>query len=554
MICVIAEKRTDGKSSFRDAVEYSIYGKKSQRVDPVERVLYSGCRNLESSQFDLDGNFSLRDIFEEMESTARRNKLSSDPVVHAILSFREGEIPTETQCQQAVEIWAKEQGLEFCQLFWACHQDTDNLHIDIVSNRIDPVNFKPAPMRLSYKANERAARMIEIEQGWRIEMSGKFYKVNQLEDGNFEIVEKKKARERSISKKARDHENRTGLQSGETIAKNVAAPILFDSVSWEDVHKKLAEVGIKLEKAGSGGVLWIGGQPVKLSVAGRQCTFKNLVKRFGEYVPRDPDIDVKEFSPQPLEKGGFWYSSISEHVRQKREFDAEKKKAKKELDKEIYQMRCEFYKSKKTRREALKAERSSWKGHGQELNARRSLLAGQFAIEEALMRKLIAEKRKKFREFWRSFWNYEDWLRQQENDRAAEIWRYRKSWNDAVIFGEFYIFNPHTDLSSFRVDVVDGGSVEYYDRETNKLAILDRGRRIEVSAWRDDEALTLALLIAAEKWPRGINIEGNGEFLNRCVEICARENVKLKDPELQTLVEERHALEREQYVERDLGR
>ncbi len=442
-------------------------------------------------------------------------------------------------------------------MFWACHKDTDNLHLDVVVNRINPETFFAAPMHFKIKTNERAARKIEIEQGWRIEPTGKFYKVIQLENGSFEIVEKAKSREKSISKKARDSENRTGLASGETIAKNVAAPILYNAKSWQDAHEKLAEVGIRLEKIGSGGVLVVGDQHVKLSAGGKQCSFKNLVKRFGEFIPRNFDIEVKEIAPQSMVKGDFWEASILEREQQRRDFYTEKMKARKELNQEIFDLKQDFYQSKKSRRAALKAERQSWKGHGSELNAKRSMLAAQFAVEEAHMRKLIAEKRKKFQAYWRSFKNYEDWLREQENERAAEIWRYRRAWNEGVIFGDVFIFSPHADLSIFNVEVVDGGSVEYRNKNTDELAILDRGRRIEVTAWHDEDTLMFALLIAAEKWPRGINLVGNEEFIERCIEICARENIKLKDPDLQAKVDElrenwtQDKLKRQ---ERDFGR
>ena len=108
MIVQFLQKPRDGISSFRRACEYAIFGKASERdhIDPYERVLFSGTRNLESTQFNLDGSYDVSDIWDEMASTTRRNSRCKDPVEHVVMSWPTGEVPTQRQFAEAVEIFA----------------------------------------------------------------------------------------------------------------------------------------------------------------------------------------------------------------------------------------------------------------------------------------------------------------------------------------------------------------------------------------------------------------------------------------------------------------
>ncbi|MCD8233386.1 MAG: relaxase/mobilization nuclease domain-containing protein [Cloacibacillus porcorum] len=167
MIAVVGEKRSDGKSSFRNLVKYIL------APDDDQKTLYTNSRGFEIPI----GN--VNELVNEMESTADLNKRIGDPVFHGILSFREGEVPTKEQIDEAVDIYLKELNLEGCQCFYGVHQNTGNYHIHLCVNRVDPVSHKailPAN-GLWKKADERASRRIELAQGWEIEDSGIHYEV-----------------------------------------------------------------------------------------------------------------------------------------------------------------------------------------------------------------------------------------------------------------------------------------------------------------------------------------------------------------------------------------
>jgi hypothetical protein len=204
-------------------------------------------------------------------------------VFHAILSWREMEIPTSEQAGEAVRIALKELNLENCQALWVLQNDTQNRHVHIVANRIDPETGRaiiPAN-GWTYKALERAARNIELIQGWESEQSG-FYSVTK----NGEIVEKRRRDNPAISTSARDGEAHTAIKSAERIAQEIAAPIIREAKNWQELHVRLAKQGISFETKGSGAVFRVGETAVKASKASRDASMSKLIARLGEYVPR----------------------------------------------------------------------------------------------------------------------------------------------------------------------------------------------------------------------------------------------------------------------------
>jgi hypothetical protein len=240
VIAKIPPKRKDGKSSFKDLIDY-LRGKDGKRAVDTG---FQGLSELKSAAV-------------EMETIAFSNVRCTDPVFHFILSWRELEYPTKEQTDEAVKIALKELDLHDCQALWALQADTENRHVHVVVSRIDPETGKaiqPAG-NWTHKALERAARKIETAQGWEV-----------LKEGKYEVTQtgalKEKAAdgqdENRLSQTARDIEAHTATKSAERVGKETAAPVIRAAKSWEELHEKLAERGIFFERKGSGAILKIG--------------------------------------------------------------------------------------------------------------------------------------------------------------------------------------------------------------------------------------------------------------------------------------------------------
>jgi hypothetical protein len=123
------------------------------------KAIHAGYRNL----------LSIETAAVEMEALATDNKRCKDPVFHMILSWREMEVPANEQAGETVRIALSELDLQDCQAVWMVHSDTQNRHVHIIVNRIDPETGRAIIPANGWtkKALERAARKISIEDRFR---------------------------------------------------------------------------------------------------------------------------------------------------------------------------------------------------------------------------------------------------------------------------------------------------------------------------------------------------------------------------------------------------
>ena len=280
MIGKLPKKRRDSKSSFKDLINYCL-GITGHAKDSV---LHVGTKNLNSPP---------EKAYLEMEGLSYENVKCKNPVLHFILSWRAEESPTNEQVDEAVNIALCELDLQDCQALWALQSDTGNLHVHVAVNRVSPKTYRAIHPAGGWtkKALERAARKIEIVQGWEVERTGR-YEVD--ESGNIFERASNARKSSELSQKARDVEAHTGIESLERQAKREVAKILETATSWDELHEKLAIKGYELECKGNGAVLKYGDKAVKVSNVSRNSSFSRLERRLGKYQERRKDIIVPQ--------------------------------------------------------------------------------------------------------------------------------------------------------------------------------------------------------------------------------------------------------------------
>lgn len=544
MICKNPPKRGDGKTSFKGLMEYIKSG------DKDEKTLFVASQNMVSTGEDI------REFIDEMNALASNNLRCKDPVFHAILSWREGEIPTREQCDQAVKIYLHEMQMDQCEVFYGLHKNTQNLHLHLCINKIDPDTFKTIIPAHGWNknANEIAARKIEIAQGWAIEESGKFVVIGG------EIVKKSDAQEKdSVSDKAADFENLTGEKSAERIAKEIVAPVIFRAENWQQLHHELAKIGVKFLRRGSGGVLKIGDVFVKISSASQRLSFKKLEAKLGAFEEKNElqniasndekttaDYILNVQKTQPIRDG---VPDLKIYLDERRKYYQTKKGVQKELKEAAEEESNKCKLRQREERKELWQSRASWKGKGDELNARRSVLAARHALEKDELRaRCNALKRKIKEQFGTRFPGYEEWLRKQKKDQEAELWRYRNSL-PGILSGEFFVLPVDTPLGHFQSQIrqTKAGKqvVDYIKNEARQVAFTDLGRRISVLDWQDREATLAAMKIAMQKW-NSVKVNGGEEFRAMCVELAMQNGIRLHNEDLRQRVEEMIKERREQ--------
>ncbi|WP_278368134.1 relaxase/mobilization nuclease domain-containing protein, partial [Acetobacter orientalis] len=149
-----------------------LYVASPEKTDTSEKCIYFGARGFLTDILDSQ--------IAEMIALATEAARSADTVNHYVLSWKRGESPTTEQVDEAVTLLQKEMGLNLHQIVYGLHADTDNRHLHVVVNRVDPETFRCTEINKGFdiEAGHRAIALIEHHQGWSREQNG-LYQVDQ---------------------------------------------------------------------------------------------------------------------------------------------------------------------------------------------------------------------------------------------------------------------------------------------------------------------------------------------------------------------------------------
>jgi hypothetical protein len=491
-----------------------------------EKVLYSGSRGFLTEEH--------RSQQAEMIALAEEAARSPNPVTHYVLSWREGEHPSDEQIERAVDIFLNELGLTGHQCIFGVHQNTENIHCHLAVNRVHPETDKVIKPNKGFdlEAVHRAIARIEHEQGWQRETHGR-YRVR--EDGSLA----KEAQERTtpgISTRARDFERRTGTQSAERQAQNEAAAIIAGAKSWGELHQNLARLGMRYERKGSGAMLYVpltggtGEQPVKASKVSRAASLKALEKRLGTYQPAPVAVAQRHRpDPQPIRRNPV----VAEYAAARSAHYADRHA----LRGSLRNQHGAEHRGLMTRQRAERAQLAAAHPPHPIMIASRSVLAAKHAREKAELRD---KQRKERQRLAGRFPTLDEWL--QRNGRTDDLAQVRGKYRGSILGAENRDEPAQPqDIRAFLADV-RGSTVDYH-RGDRRAVFTDLGGRIEVHDDRDQDGLTAALQLAVQKWPRGITLTGSADFRQLAARQAARLGIRVTDPDLAHVVTEEQALQ-----------
>ena len=561
-----------------------------------EKTLYTGSVNMESPDSDLERQVR------EMENLAEANLRCKDPVFHAVISFNEGECPTQKQCDEAVRIYMLEHGMENCEAYWGLHQNTDNFHIHVYINRIDPLTYQAAPTYFYKKANERAARKIEIAQGWEIEKTGRY----EVIDG--EVVEKPRdeiEKDHTLPKGARDTETYTGEKSMIRMVRENAnvMDLLFNAKSWQELHEGLFKAGMKIMKKNvGGGVIVIrfpeGEKGIKISSVSQKLSMKKLEAKLGQFVPfefqqekqserdRDPTSDRKNdlhhteegegvslspdhnFFPPPPTDNDYrpsaedeneiplpetqheahmsWTEtplpSYEDYRKEREKFFSDRRQAFADLKTELQKERSDLKATqRKYREEFFIIRKGAYKGQGFVLNALRSIVAEQQIIEREQMMLQQKRRRKDLKELFGNFPSFKAWLLMHGKEEEAQLWRYRESL-PGVLTGDGYDLPmpSETEMGNFfaRLNRTSRTAVVEYYNQKTQQLAFVDRGTFIRVNQWQSEDALLAAMKLAQQKWGKIAVRGPEEFQRRVIQLAAEQGFTMRDERLQKQVEE----------------
>ncbi len=251
-----------GKVSAHHGVHYIF--RQGAQEHALERDVAGGSFNLELGDLDLtdplDRDLAIRMMDYTAEAGRVRNRFTSNPFYHYVLSWREGEHPTPEQCQQAAAHTLKALGLQENQAVWGLHTDRDHhWHTHILANRVHPDKLHLAgPPKLDFLVLDKACRELELAQGWahdngpHVIIDGAITRLSKSQRQQLGLGGKQ---ERAPTPGARAAEVHTGVPSLADWLTKRAKDELLAARSWDELHQRLAERGCALRLQGGGLVI-----------------------------------------------------------------------------------------------------------------------------------------------------------------------------------------------------------------------------------------------------------------------------------------------------------
>ena len=293
---------------------------------------------------------------------------------------------------------------------------------------------------------------IEHKQGWAGEENS-MYAV--LEDG--ELVRRRTAREIKPRQAALDFEHATGEKSAQRIAQERGHSAIKNAKSWAELHEKLAAVGLRFEKKGSGAIIFVGEIAVKASSVDRAFSMGKLCNKLGDFEEgTSPDV-LEKVAPEPVSS-----VNLEEWKAYQTAFAGVPNNAKAAEN-------AEFARMKERHRDERKRALSRLARYGLPvLNIARHCLMAQQREE----RRSLCSGRKKARGGKPRF---ETWLRTQGLFQQADRWRHRAAWEQA----------RHTPPSVQRPE--KGAEVMREITEFRKHAVAVNADRYRVTCIKMDE-------------------------------------------------------------------
>lgn len=487
---------------------------------------YVGARGFVSD--DLDGQLA------EMTSLVRTARSDAKPIKHVMLSFREGEIPTPEQVEQVVDECVSVAGLSAShQVIFALHRDTQNAHIHVVLNAVDPTAERVTLVEYWHDVLAEVCVRLERKLGVSCEPGRR---IELLADGTL----LRRERRRAIAGPELDGEEHSGIASVKKMARrDRVSSLLKASRSWEEVHQRLAARGWTYEQKGSGSILRLHrlGLPdvtIKPSGIDTSLAFARMIRRLGPFRPAaDHSVQPRDIEParpelQPTELWAMYRA----HRREVREVRNE---ASAELRRHDQVERAKLV-------DELGRQRPAMYGAFQDKRYEASIHAAVKAQQLEALRIGQAGERATLARLLREDLDYESWLeRRVERDpadalatRALRAWQIRHSERMA------WSPEPCGDVPAGIVDLrplVEDGFVHY--QRDGVTRFVDEGARLSLGLGSSDEDVLGFLRVSLAKWGSTFNLHGDDRFIVQCARVAAASRLPvrvLNHPEFEDLV------------------
>ena len=441
---------------------------------------------------------------------ARNTRTKDDKTYHLLLSFPDGERPDKEQMRTMADAAAKALGYGEHQRIAVVHDDTDNLHMHLIINKIHPEWHTIHTPRRDFKILAELCAKLECD--------------NSLAKTNHEP-------KKSVTEtKARDMEAHSGVESFLSYAKGKATPILAAMRSWEELHSALAEAGMTLRLKGNGLVMvdHTGTVVVKASTIARDFSKAKLKKRFGTFVALDTSrMPAKHHEASTAKHlSTYQQAPLSGTTPLYQQYLSEKEQARKNRS---AQLATAWDKQKRLMSQIVASAKLNLpKAAAYHLKRKLRLEARNAANARiAELRRTMAKERADIKAKHKPL-GYIEWLkREAEHGVIPAIHALRKRGAPAPALVNITARDlRNAKLVAAKIAHVTGRGTLFY--KVGQDVFRDNGSHVSLKREVSDAGIVSALRIAMVKFNgQPLSINGSNEFKERCVEMTARERLAI---------------------------
>ena len=435
---------------------------------------------------------------------ANNTRTRMDKTYHLLISFREGDAPSEDTMRAVEDRICETLGYGEHQRVSAVHYDTDHMHIHLAINKIHPIRF--TAHEPYYDKRALGALCIKLEQEYTIAADNHVPRMTQGEA------------------RAQDMEKASGIESLIGWIKRGVLSELIICDSWQEMHALLAKNGLTMAERGNGLVIVDKrGIGAKASSVSRYLSKPALEKRMGAFKPATAALTPeREYVPKAvastIDTSALWALYERERREHKQRHAVMAERAKQRKDRRV----AAALQSAKTKRALIKLTKG---------RAAKAIL--YHAVAKSVTKEL-EHIRQDYRQDRQAIYEkgrmgaWYDWLKikaTQGNAEALEVLRrrYARQAHGNAIAGEApHIARQRVNLT---IDTVTKRGTVHY--QLAKTVIRDEGNRLRLSDNLGDDVLTPTLHIAIQRFGPKLAIQGTEKFRAQVIDIATKANLKV---------------------------
>ncbi|EHK0190944.1 relaxase/mobilization nuclease domain-containing protein [Campylobacter coli] len=468
---------------------------KNNEMDKVEGYHFTNC------SFDND-----EDNINEIINTQKLNTTTKqDKTLHLVVSFQEDEKPTLEILQTIEEEIAKSLGMSDHQRLSVIHSNTNNLHIHIAINKVNPHTLKVINPYNDVRILQETAMKLEKKYNLKLD--------NHISQKNKQ------------SNKYNIHTMNCNFETWvkEKLSKQVDLMLKDEKTTFKDIKQLLAKYDLEFRERRKGFVIASKSEKLfcKASSIHRELSKQALEKRFKEL-----DLKQEKENTEKIEE-------------EKQEIKERYQRPNKETSKALWEkyLRIENEKKAELDKELrmLKLRRNEFKT---------SIPSMKFSKETFKhvknQRMIFKNKQKELYQKYKRV-SYRDFLISESLSGNEEATRALRRSKTKINENENTLSSEQEKPKIFEnVDYITKEGYAVYKSGFNKA--IDKGEMLKVSLINgkdDKEFLLNSLLMAIDRFGNHLNITGDENFKRNILEVANdyNLNVSFTDPQMQKIQE-----------------